>query len=86
VAVNSDCTGTITFINSQGIMRTDSVVVLSQNELRGMSQDINNLWTYTARRIERSPGADVLASKINAIMRKLIVNPLIFEDDGYVAP
>ena len=51
IVVNADCTGTITFVTSVGSMRTDSVAVLSRNEILGMSQDPANLWTYQLRRI-----------------------------------
>lgn len=36
--------------------RTDSIAVLSENELWAMSQDPSNLWTTRARRISRTPG------------------------------
>lgn len=51
LVVNRDCTGTLTFITSQGTSRTDSIVVVDNFELLGMSQDPANLWTYQARRI-----------------------------------
>jgi len=51
VVVNADCTGTLTFVTSQGTARTDSIVIVSRNEFLGMSQDELNLWTYEARRI-----------------------------------
>lgn len=51
VVVNEDCTGTLTFVTSQGTVRTDSIVVVSRKELIGMSQDPLNLWTYQVRRI-----------------------------------
>lgn len=51
ISVNSDCTGTVTFVTSAGSARTDSIAVVSRNEFFGMSQDPNNLWTYTAKRI-----------------------------------
>jgi hypothetical protein len=57
VTVNDDCTGTLSFVTAVGSMRSDSIVVLSQYEFWGMSQDPNNLWTYRARRLPgpRSP-------------------------------
>lgn len=51
VVIDSDCTGTLTFITSQGTVRTDSIVVVSRKEMIGMSQDPLNLWTYQVRRI-----------------------------------
>jgi len=51
VTVNADCTGTLTFITSAGTARMDSIVVVNQREMLGMSQDPLNLWTYQVRRI-----------------------------------
>jgi len=51
ITVNDDCTGTVEFVTSNGAARTDSIVVLSGREMRGMSQDPNNLWTYEVRRL-----------------------------------
>lgn len=51
VVVNSNCTGTLTFVTSAGTTRTDSIVVLGTGLIRGMSQDVNNLWTYEMRRL-----------------------------------
>ncbi len=51
VVVNPDCTGTLTFVTSEDTMRTDSIAVVSSDEIWGMSQDTANLWTYRARRI-----------------------------------
>jgi hypothetical protein len=54
VVVNADCTGTLSFTDSRGASRTDSIVVLTrrdQSELWGMSRDHLLVWTYTARRI-----------------------------------
>ena len=51
VVVNANCTGTLTFVTSAGTTRTDSIVVLGPGHVRGMSQDINNLWTYDMRRL-----------------------------------
>ncbi len=49
--VNADCTGTFTFVTGAGTQRTDSIVILSPWRIRGMSQDINNLWTYEMERL-----------------------------------
>jgi len=49
--VNPDCTGTLTFVTGAGRTRTDSIVILG-DEIRGMSQDVQFLWTYEARRME----------------------------------
>jgi hypothetical protein len=51
MVVNGDCTGTLTFVTSNGSVRTDSIAVVSPHEIWGMSQDTQNLWTYRARRI-----------------------------------
>jgi hypothetical protein len=51
VTVNPDCTGTQTFVTSAGTGRTDSIVVLSRDEIWGMSRDPLNLWTFRGRRI-----------------------------------
>ena len=51
VVVNSNCTGTLTFVTSAGTMRTDSIIVLGPGRVRGMSQDVRNLWTYDMRRM-----------------------------------
>ncbi len=51
VIVNADCTGMLTFVNSQGVERTDSIAVVSRREILAMSRDPANLWTYTVRRI-----------------------------------
>lgn len=51
VTVSPDCRGTATFETSAGTTRTDSFVVVSRNEILGMSQDPKNLWTYQLRRI-----------------------------------
>jgi len=48
--VNTDCTGTLTFTTAAGTTRTDSIIVLDDH-IRGMSQDVQFLWTYTARRL-----------------------------------
>lgn len=53
IAVNRDCTGTLTFISSAGTARTDSIVILGPREFLGMSQDPLNLWTYQARKVSR---------------------------------
>ena len=49
--VNPDCTGTLSFVTSNGRSRTDSIVILG-DRIRGMSQDIQFLWTYEARRMD----------------------------------
>lgn len=51
VVVNANCTGTLTFVTSAGTTRSDSIIVLGPGHVRGMSQDINNLWTYDMRRL-----------------------------------
>jgi hypothetical protein len=51
VVVNANCTGTLTFVTSGGVTRTDSIVVLGPGFVRGMSQDPDNLWTYEMRRL-----------------------------------
>ena len=51
IVVNSDCTGHLTFVTSLGAIRTDSIAVVSRTEFWGMSQDFNNLWNYSVRRI-----------------------------------
>jgi hypothetical protein len=56
VMVNSDCTGTLTFVTSRGTVRTDSIAVLSWYEMWGMSQDLGNLWTYRVRRSPKQIG------------------------------
>ena len=53
VTLGGDCRGTLQFVTSEGIARTDSIVVPSPYEFWGMSQDPGNLWTYRARRISR---------------------------------
>jgi len=49
--VNPDCTGTLTFVTSNGRTRTDSIVILD-DRIFGMSQDTQFLWTYQARRMD----------------------------------
>jgi hypothetical protein len=51
VAVNADCTGTLTFVTSAGTARTDSIVVVNRREMQGMTQDPANLWTYQMKRL-----------------------------------
>jgi hypothetical protein len=51
VTVASDCTGTLTFVTDAGTERTDSIAVVSETEIWGMSQDTENLWTYRMRKI-----------------------------------
>ena len=58
VAVNPDCTGTLTFVTSAGTARTDSIVVVSRKEMLGMTQDPANLWTYQVRRLSGKPRGD----------------------------
>ena len=58
ITVNSDCTGTLTFITSAGTARTDSIVVVSRREMLGMTQDPSNLWTYQVRRLSSGPAED----------------------------
>lgn len=55
IVVNADCTGTLTFVTSVGTMRTDSIAIVGDGEMWGMSQDPGNLWTYRARRLSRRP-------------------------------
>lgn len=55
VTVFPDCIGTLVFITDLGTTRTDRIAVLSRNEIRGMSLDPLNLWTYWARRIPGQP-------------------------------
>jgi hypothetical protein len=55
VVVGEDCTGTLSFVTGVGAVRTDSIAVLGRDELRGMSQDPGNLWTYSVRRISSRP-------------------------------
>jgi len=49
--VNPDCTGSLTFVTANGNSRTDTIVILG-DRIRGMSQDVQFLWTYEARRME----------------------------------
>jgi len=58
VTVNTDCTGTLTFVTSTGTARTDSIVVVSRREMLGMTQDPSNLWTYQVRRLAGGPAKD----------------------------
>ena len=55
VEVNADCTGTLQFVTGTGTARTDSIGVVGRNEILGMSQDPNNLWTYQVRRVGNRP-------------------------------
>jgi len=48
--INPDCTGTLTFTTAAGTTRTDTVVLVGDH-IRGMSQDVQFLWTYEAHRI-----------------------------------
>lgn len=79
IAVGSDCRGTVTFVTGTGSMRTDSIVVVNANEMIGMSQDINNLWNYTMRRIDRGPGPAALEAKLDAVLKRLGLVPGAFE-------
>ena len=56
VTVNADCTGTLSFTTGAGSSRTDSIVVLNRYEIWGMSQDPNNQWTYSVRRLAGALG------------------------------
>jgi hypothetical protein len=58
VTMNEDCTGTLRFVTGAGTVRTDSIAVLGRDEIRGMSQDPGNLWTYSVRRVSRRPAED----------------------------
>ncbi len=58
VIVNPDCTGTLSFVTSFGVARTDSIVVVDRREMLGMSQDPVNLFTYQVRRISSGPAND----------------------------
>ena len=51
VTVDPDCIGTMEFETDLGTTRTDRIAVLSRDEIRGMSLDPLNLWTFWARRI-----------------------------------
>lgn len=53
IVLDADCTGTLTFVTTAGSFRTDSIAVLSRDEVLGMSQDPANLWTYEMRRPNR---------------------------------
>ena len=79
VTVTPDCLGELTFVTSTGSMRTDTIAIVSRDEFRGMSRDPNNLWTYQARRISPAPGLDSLTAKIDAMMKRLGLNPTAFE-------
>ena len=79
VTVTPDCLGELTFVTSTGSMRTDTIAIVSRGEFLGMSRDPNNLWTYQARRISPAPGLDSLTSKIDAIMKRIGLNPAAFE-------
>jgi|GEM_PF-2179315 len=81
VTVGDDCRGTVEFVTGAGSARTDSLVVINGNEMRGMSQDINNLWTYTIRRIERHPGAAVRGAKMDALLKRLGLVPSAFDEE-----
>lgn len=53
IEVNEDCTGRLHFTTSSGSMRTDSIAVLNDSEMWGMSLSETNPWTYTSRRVGR---------------------------------
>ncbi len=55
VEVFPDCRGVLTFVTSAGNVRTDSIVVLNQNEMWAMTRDPASLWTYQVRRISTAP-------------------------------
>ena len=50
ITLNRDCTGTVTFITAAGTARTDTIALVARDEMLGMSQDPDNLWTYQVRR------------------------------------
>lgn len=54
IVVSANCRGTLTFVTPMSA-RTDSIAILSDNEMWGMSQDPANLWTYEVRRISGQP-------------------------------
>lgn len=54
VTLSEDCTGTLSFVTSNGTVRTDSIALVEIDEIWAMTQDPNNLWTYRVRRISRS--------------------------------
>lgn len=49
--LNPDCTGTLSFVTDAGRARTDSIALVEHDEIRAMSQDPLNLWTYRVHRI-----------------------------------
>lgn len=51
ITLNRDCTGTVTFITGAGTARTDTIALVARDEMLGMSQDPENLWTYQVRRL-----------------------------------
>lgn len=51
LVVGPNCTGTFEFVTGQGTARKDTIIVLNPWRIRGMSQDINNLWTYEMERL-----------------------------------
>lgn len=58
LVLDRGCIGTLTFVTGQGTVRVDTVAVLSRREMRGMSQDPANLWTYDVRRIRPARNGD----------------------------
>ena len=71
VTVDPDCRGTLTFVTGAGNVRTDSIAVLNESEMWGMTQDPASLWTYRVRRISKAAGPDAIASELAAM--KLLV-------------
>lgn len=52
LTVAPDCTGTVTIVPDNGASpRTDTIAIVSDHEMWGMSQDPTNLLVYRARRI-----------------------------------
>lgn len=79
VTVRPDCLGELTFVTGGGSMRTDTIAVVSRDEILAMSRNPNVLWTYQVRRISHAPGGVSLAAKVDAIMKRLGLNPPAFE-------
>jgi len=80
VTVGSDCRATVNFVDCAGGSRTDSAVIVSNDEMWGMSQDPDNLWTYRMQRVSRAAGAQSLAEKVDALLRRLGLVPGGFEN------
>lgn len=49
--VNPDCTGALSFVTGAGTTRVDTIIVMG-DKIRGMSQDVQFLWTYEMRRLK----------------------------------